>query len=332
MKAPTRPIARAVHDLRSISTFPSARRRVRYAILRGFLAALAISSASSIAQTPKPAEPSPSPATSEEAKAANSIADAYEAAYNKGDAKAVADFFADDAEYVDSDGTVIEGRDAIETLLKRVFAASPGLKLEIDVENVRPLGPDLFAERGSTHVTSPDGSDESSRYVAVHAKKNGKWVIKQLAELPSPQAASTTALNDLDWLVGEWDDEEADTKVKTTVRWSENNTFLVRDFEVTKGDETVAKGHEIIGWDPVNHRVRSWTFDTRGGFGEGLWIRQGNRWFVHTVNTLPGGSVATAQNILTKTDDDHATWESVTRTVDGDLTPNVGPIRVARVK
>lgn len=332
MQATTSPIARSVYGVPSFWPSPSTRPRERHPFFRALLAALAISSVSSIAQTPKPADPSSAPSISAEAKAANSIADAYEAAYNKGDAKAVADFFADDAEYVDSDGTVIEGRDAIETLLKRVFAATPGLKLEIDVENVRPLGPDLFTERGSTHVTSPDGSDESSRYVAVHAKKDGKWVIKQLAELPSPQDASTTALDDLDWLVGQWEDEEGDTKVKTTVRWSENNAFLVRDFEVTKGDEIAAKGHEIIGWDPVNHRVRSWTFDTRGGFGEGLWIRQGNRWFVHTVNTIPGGSVATAQNILTKTDDDHATWESVTRTVDGDLEPNVGPIRVARVK
>ena len=39
---------------------------------------------------------------------------AYEAAYAKGDLKAMADFFAEDADYTTSDGRTFSGREAIE--------------------------------------------------------------------------------------------------------------------------------------------------------------------------------------------------------------------------
>src|SRR4051812_31470815 len=43
---------------------------------------------------------------------------AYEAAYAKGDAKALAEFFAEDAEYTTDDGRTFTGRAAIEGALR----------------------------------------------------------------------------------------------------------------------------------------------------------------------------------------------------------------------
>ena len=34
----------------------------------------------------------------------------------------------------------------------------------------------------------------------------------------------------------------------------------------------------MIGYDPVKGRLRSWVFDSEGGFGEGSWRQEGNKW------------------------------------------------------
>ena len=43
------------------------------------------------------------------------------AAYKKGDAKTLADFYAEDVDYIDQDGAEVKGRDGIQKLLGRKF-------------------------------------------------------------------------------------------------------------------------------------------------------------------------------------------------------------------
>src|SRR5262245_8720978 len=75
------------------------------------------------------------------------------AAFNKGDAKAVAGFWTSTADYVDQIGRHFKGRDAIEKLYEKVFAASKGAKLAIHVTAVRMVGTDVALEEGITEVT-----------------------------------------------------------------------------------------------------------------------------------------------------------------------------------
>ena len=75
------------------------------------------------------------------------------AAFNKGDAKAVAAFWMPDAEYTDQDGHQTKGRAAIETLYEKVFAARKGAKLAIHVTSSKLLTPDVAVEDGVTEVT-----------------------------------------------------------------------------------------------------------------------------------------------------------------------------------
>src|SRR5215471_6126836 len=51
------------------------------------------------------------------------------AAFNKGDARAVAAFWTPDATYVDQAGREYKGREAIQQLYEKVFAARKGAKL-----------------------------------------------------------------------------------------------------------------------------------------------------------------------------------------------------------
>jgi uncharacterized protein (TIGR02246 family) len=83
---------------------------------------------------------------------------AYEAAYAKGDVKALADFFTDDAEYTADDGRTFSGRAGIEAAIRDSLAANRGSKLAIEVDSVRVLAPEVVLERGSTTVKVPPGA------------------------------------------------------------------------------------------------------------------------------------------------------------------------------
>jgi uncharacterized protein (TIGR02246 family) len=254
----------------------------------------------------------------------------YEAAYNRGDANAVAALYANDAEYVDEGGKVVSGRAIIEKLLAEKFASNPGAKLEIDVKSVRLLSPDVVVEKGIATIAVPDGQQGISGYVAVHLKRGGNWKISQLSETTGPSSSTEAAsrLQDLAWLVGYWHDEADDLKLETNVYWTQGQNFLTRRFNVFRTDGEETEGWEVIGWDSATQEIRSWAFDTDGGFGDRFWTKEGNGWLIEAVNTLPDGSQTTAEHVITKVDDDHYTWQSGNRSADGVLLP---PITVARV-
>ena len=89
-------------------------------------------------------------------------------------------------------------------------------------------------------------------------------------------------------------------------------------------------GMQIIGWDPAAKQIRSWVFDSDGGFAEGRWARKENRWYVTTTGTLPDGGNASSVNVITQVDDGQFKWQSVNRTVGGQLLPNVDEVVVVR--
>src|SRR4051812_36717291 len=74
---------------------------------------------------------------------------AYEAAYAKGDVKALADFFAEDADYTAEDGRTFSGRETIEAALRGGLSANRGSKLAIGVDSVRVLTPETVLEKGT---------------------------------------------------------------------------------------------------------------------------------------------------------------------------------------
>ena len=254
----------------------------------------------------------------------------YEAAYSRGDANAVAALYTSDAEYGDEGGKVVSGRDLIEKLLAEEFASNPGTRLETEVKSVRPLSPDVVVEKGIATLSEPDGPQGTSSYVAVYVKRAGTWKISQLSEttVPTSSSEASSRLHDLAWMVGDWQDEADHMKVETNVDWTQGQNFLTRRFSFLRTDGQQIQGWEVIGWDSVTQEIRSWTFDTDGGFGDRFWTKEGNRWLIEAVNTLPDGSQTTAEHVFTKVDDDHYTWQSGNRSADGVLLP---PITVARV-
>ena len=259
---------------------------------------------------------------------------AYEEAYAKGDAAALADFFTEDAEYTSDDGRNFSGRAALEACLRDAFATNKGAKLAISVESVKLLTPDVAAEKGTTIVTSKNGGTAEAMYTAIHVKKDGKWKISQLVETPVPEAAPADHLSELTWLIGSWEeaDKESGVTVHSNYQWARGGNFITRNVTVKRGDNPVLEGWQLIGWDPVAEGIRSWTFDDRGGYSEGTWTREGQRWLARENGYAADGSRTSADQTLTKVDDDRFFWESGNRTLDGDPQPGIGRIEIKRVK
>jgi uncharacterized protein (TIGR02246 family) len=270
--------------------------------------------------------------TSPDTTAITNQAAEYAKAYNAADAKALAQYFTDDAEYTDQNGELTQGRADIEQLLTDTFAENKGATLDVQVDSVRPIDSDLYEEKGTTTVTSPNGDKQSSSYTAIHVKKDGQWLISRLYEFPAPNPTPAEQLSQLAWMVGTWKDKGGSTSVETKADWARGNNFLTRTFKVSQGDDVLLEGWQIIGWDPVQNQIRSWIFDSDGGYGQGFWTRDGDRWLVKETRVSADGSESSAEQTLTYIDQDHCTYESANRTLNGDLQPNIDKIEIDRVK
>ncbi len=260
-------------------------------------------------------------------------ANAFIEAFNKGDAKAIAAQFAEDAEWVDDEGHVLNGRDAIEKDLTKMFSEHPGRKLDLDVESVRSLTPDVAVDKGTSTIEEPDGSTSVTSYTATRVKKDNVWLVSELTETGAPLAGNAEHhLQELSWLVGTWDDNSPNAEVHVEAKWTENHAFITRSFTAKFEGDAALNGTEVIGWDPVNGKIRSWVFDADGGFSENYWTREGRRWLIQSTATLADGSQSTAEQTLTFISNDKHTWSSANRQVDGDLMPNIDPIEIVRTK
>ena len=248
---------------------------------------------------------------------------AFVKAYNAGDAKAVAALFTEDAESTDEEGTLVRGRQAISDSFAETFAANRGGKMEIRPDSLRFLSPDVAKEEGRCIVTLAGGGEpDVDRYTVLYVKKDGKWLQSSVRELSDPDISPHDRLKEMDWMVGEWVDESDSAVIFTSCRWSEDKNFLLRNYSIQVQGRPAMTGTQRIGWDPLAGQFRSWNFDSRGGYSEGLWSREGGRWVVKLSGPLGNGKISTETNIITHVDKDTARWKSVDRTIGGKILPD----------
>jgi hypothetical protein len=150
----------------------------------------------------------------------------------------------------------------------------------------------------------------------------------QVAE--SDVASPANPLNELAWMVGDWIDADEHASIETSVKWSKNNAFLIRSFRVSNLTAEPLSGMQVIAWDPAEKRIRSWTYDSRGGFGEEAWSHAGDQWSMRTKFTRPDGTRASAVHVMTRAGDDSFRWKSVNRLIDGSLQPDIDEVTVVR--
>lgn len=256
----------------------------------------------------------------------------YSDAFNAGDAKLLASMWSPDAVYTNPDsGSHVVGQTAIESQFSGIFAANQGIKITTTTDSVQFISPTVAAEFGTARILHPESDPEDTQYTAIYVKRDGKWLLDRVTEETVPVVSSNyEQLKPLEWMIGSWIDEDKDTTVETTCEWTKNRNFIRRMFAVSVRDRIEVSGMQIIGWDPSTKQIRSWVFDSDGGFGEGVWGQKGDAWQVQIQGVAPDGSKSSSVNMFQRINDDSFTWQSVSRVVGGELLPNVDPVVVRR--
>jgi uncharacterized protein (TIGR02246 family) len=294
---------------------PSVRTRILAATL---LAALGLSFAAALAQRPG------TPTSDEDAL--RQTLDAYVAAYNKGELETIMSFWADGAEFVDESGAVTRGKDAITALFRKAMAEHKGRTIRVQVRPPRLLRPDFALQDGTTEVKAPDGFSDQSPFAAAWTKASGKWQILSVRDLPGATEAepntSADQLRQLEWLIGDWAYQDKDTAIKLSCRRTQKRSFLLLEQSVRIKGEEVLSLIQVIGWDPLQQQFRSWVFDSAGGFGNGLWERQGNEWILAVEGVRSDGRQASGTNSWRFVDDSTFEWAATDREIDGEPAPD----------
>jgi len=281
----------------------------------------------------KPAEKAAAPdKNSADEVAIRKTAETYAQAYAAGDAKAVAAHFTPDAEYVDAQGNLFDGRQAIEEALTAFFAENHGYQLDIDIGTIRFVTPGVAIEDGTTTLTHPEGAaSDYSHYTTVHVKTAGKWLAASVREhAPKDRREHRAQLQQLEWLLGDWVDEDDDSIVEFDCQAVDNGNFLLRQFWVKIAGQEAMSGTQRIGWDPVSGKLRAWIFDSEGGYAEGTWHRDGENWVLKTTGVTADGQTASGTSIYTFVSEHIMTWQAVDHEIAGVQLPDSEVVTIVR--
>jgi uncharacterized protein (TIGR02246 family) len=257
----------------------------------------------------------------------------YIAAFNSGDAKALAAHWSPDGVYISRQtGERTSGRDALEKEFTAAFKQSKNAKLAATTDSIEFVSPNVALEQGTAVISRPDAKPEQTSYRVVHVKRDGKWLIDRITEEDQQKQAPShhEQLKALDWMVGTWIDKEGGHAVKTDCKWSRNKNYLVRTFTASVEGNVNLTGMQFVGWDASRKQIRSWVFDSDGGFAQGVWTNKAGRWFIMTRATLPTGKLASSTSVLRPTGKDSFSWQKVNRVVDGEILPDIDRVEIVR--
>jgi uncharacterized protein (TIGR02246 family) len=248
----------------------------------------------------------------------------------------MASLWAPKGDYTGPEGSKSVGRDELETAFAHFFAAGHGPQLEVRLLSMRMIGKDVAVVEAIPVVTPQSHSLPGSfRATIILARHGGKWQIESLKDFLVYRPSNHRHLRELEWMVGHWVDlagAEMGVSVESTCQWSDNQNFLIREFTVRLRGESKRRGTQVVGWDPRERQIRSWVFDSHGGFLEGWWERDGDRWLIENEGVLHDGREVSSVNIMRRLTDDRFTLESTERHVDGRPQTNIGPVEVRRVR
>jgi uncharacterized protein (TIGR02246 family) len=253
--------------------------------------------------------------------------------FNIRDAAAVTANWTTDAEYIRNDGEPVRGRAEIQKGYAEFFKTLKGKPTAaVQVDNLRFPAADMAVSEVTLRLKNEEGELIGSSWRnTVLAREDGHWKVALVQEWDRDNALDD-GLKDLEWLIGSWRMDSQDREMTTTYEWDENKKFIRGKFSDKHGGQVVESGTQMIGQDKANGGIRSWVFQSQGGFGDGLWTRDGKKWTIDFEGATPDGKKLTASVIYNRVDGDTFTWQSVQQTVDGEPIPDSRPIRVTRQK
>jgi uncharacterized protein (TIGR02246 family) len=256
-------------------------------------------------------------------------AEQFAAAFNKGDAPAIAAGWTEQCEYYEESGVAIQGRQGIEDAYTAFFAAHPGARIDLAVTSIRFPSRDLALEEGVSTVTYPGPElPSTSRYLAIHVREDGKWITAVGREW----GGTESKLQDLAWLAGKWSATSPAGETHINFEFNAGKTALTGTFETIVAGKTVATGHQRIILDPQSGQIHSWMFDDEGGHGEANWTHDGNKWLLDSSGIAPDGTATAATNVITRLNNDEFMWRSVNRAAGENFVAPTDPIKLTRDK
>jgi uncharacterized protein (TIGR02246 family) len=271
-------------------------------------------------------------------KAIQDAGQAYKAALERGDGKALAALWTPDGDIVDAVGNVMKGRDTVSVLEPAAAGEAKTIQPQIAIREtkIRFIDPDVALEDGMVEVVPPGRTAPlHGRFSATWVRHEGSWKLAALREARGDEASGDETLASLEWMVGDWTvvDEAAagkpaaaKPKIEISTRWNPTRTFLLRDMKITPPGAAADAAVQVtqrIGWNPLSKSIHSWVFSSDGGHGEAEWSKDDGSWIARTTAVLPDGSQTSSLNIYSYDGKDKCVWRSLPTHVGGEHMPQV---------
>jgi uncharacterized protein (TIGR02246 family) len=256
--------------------------------------------------------------------------DAFAKAFESRDPSAFAACWTGEGEYRNAEGLTIRGIGALEKAFTGFFAKTPEVSATLQPESLRFLSRDSAIEEGLVTIRrGPAQPATTAHYGALAVREGNGWRLAQLTESPADDRPS---IEDLSWLIGQWQSKTGEgAEIRTTYTWDANKKFIHVQFAIQEASIALS-GSQVIGVNPATGLMHSWTFEANGGVGEADWSRDGDHFVLSAAGTLPNGSNLTETNLLRRVNDDTFTWQSIDRRRDDSPLPDLAPVKVTRIK
>jgi uncharacterized protein (TIGR02246 family) len=260
------------------------------------------------------------------------VVQSYETAFNQRDVEKLVSHWSPEGVYLSRvSGEQVVGHAAMTKEFSTMFAGGDVPKLKLVTESIDLVSPNVALETGSVTVVHADQRVVTTGYRVVFVQRNSHWLIDRVSEEEIAfQVSNYDYLQGLEWLIGDWVEQDAAAAIKISTQWTKNKNFISRTYTVTEGEETVSSGLQIIGWDAAEQQIRSWLFDSEGGVITGKWTQREDQWVVSSVAQLNNGLKGSFTSVFRPIADGKYGWQKVNRMIDGNLLPNVDEVIVVR--
>lgn len=266
-------------------------------------------------------------------RAIQTVSVAMTQAFDKRDAAALAAHYTSEGEFMRNDGEPLRGRAEIQKAYAEYFKTLKGMtKLEVKNDELRFPSADSAVAEVTLRLQNDEGEVIASSWRnTLLLREGGQWKVAIVREWDR-DISEDVSLKELDWLVGTWQVSTKEREVTTTYAWDPNKAFLRGKYTVQEGGKVIESGTQFIGKDSNDGCIRSWVFQSDGGFGGGVWTRDGKKWTVDVNGVMPDGKVLNATSIYIHVDANTYTWQAVDQTLDDEPIADTPPIKVTRQK
>jgi len=252
-------------------------------------------------------------------------------AFDQRDVLAIVARWTDNGEFSHNNDEPVRGRADIQKGYEEFFNTLQGNpKLEIESDALHFPSANMAVKDTTLRLKNDDGEVVASgRQHTVLVREGGQWKVAIVHEQDRDVGLDAN-LKELDWLIGTWRAVTKDREVTITYEWNKNRAFICGTFTVKEGSTVVDSGTEMIGKDNAKGVIRSWLFQSDGGFGTGTWKRDGKTWRIDVNGVTSEGCQLTGTVVYAHVDHDTFTWQAVNLALSGEPIDNTPPIKVAK--